>query len=358
MQQFQSSMRTISFIFYSILFCLTILSCGKDNGIVIIPASTTPAPAPTSSFAKALSTPTSTYGNRVFGSANGKYLVASGVGCGTSVSTDYGQTWTARPGMGTAFWLFSGYVSDDGTLWIGASHDNSPNIYRSSDGFATFSTVAAVTSGNVDYLWKPYGLSSTVFVASNSVPTVIYKSTDNGLTFSSFASNTNVAAAYSISGSDDATTMLITGADWGNNASFTTDSGVTWSKTGVLDMHGITGSTSSDGTKMFVPWGYSLTTAQVSTNHGATWSDTTGAAGLSWASGANADHSAIYEIEYNSNRLYKSIDYGLTFSLFETITAMSGAPFSGSKQNYGIFVSRNGKVVAIGGTDGIYIRYF
>lgn len=355
MPHFRYLIRMLFVSICAVLTCLSLSSCGDDKAQVVSGT----VPAATAGFAKVLSTPAATYGNWLFGSANGKYLVASAEGHGTSISTDYGQTWTHRPGLGTTLTLTSGYVANDGSLWLGVGSNQGTSVYRSTDGFATVSTVTAVSTGTVGYLWKPYGLSSTVFVGNyNVIPTTIYKSTDNGLTFSPFASNTNTAYAYSISGSDDATTMLITGADWGNCASYSLDGGTTWSQAGTPTMHGMTGHTSADGTKMFVPWGYSLTDALVSTNHGSTWTAASGATGLSWASGASADHGAIYQLAYNSNQLYKSTDYGLTFSLFETVAAMAGASYSGSKQNYAVFVSRDGKVVALGGTDGVYVRYF
>ena len=76
---------------------------------------------------------------------------------------------------------------------------------------------------------------------------------------------------------------------------------------------------------------------------------------MSWASGASADHAAIYAIAYNGATLYRSTDFGVTFSPFEVIEALSGASYAGSKQHFGIFVSRDGGVVAIGGADGVYL---
>jgi hypothetical protein len=223
------------------------------------------------------------------------------------------------------FW--SAAVSGDGATIIGSARSN--YIQRSSDAGATWTQAAGTAVGSYYFAITSDG---TKMIAGGNEGGYTYTSANSGVTWVSRSPGAITQGRPCMT--DDGQTMMI--AVNNGTPRLSTDAGATWANAPGLTSAFWRGCAFSfDGTVRYVVQNSS--TFMRSIDGGATWLTTT-LPSSSWSDiGTSRDGSIVYI--NSTSRIYKSVDYGQTFTWVNQTTTMSSV--------YYIAVSGDGsKIIA------------
>jgi hypothetical protein len=250
-------------------------------------------------------------------------------------------TWTqistaALPGGGNYRVAMS---SDGAVILIGRDSDGA---YLSTNYGASFSKINSITNGKYTVAVSADGnrMFASVFSASVSD---IFISNDRGSTWTNKTGFTNQEAScmsgdgsvWMIGGSGGSRISTDYGSSWASMASIA--SGTEWWSCAL----------SYDGTKrFFLPWNAAM---RYSTNSGTSWSVSGNVYSDAYGIAASTDGSKIYQISRNGNKIYKSTNFGATFtqvlgssaSLFSIATSGDGQIVLAGTTNSKILISRD-----------------
>ena len=233
-------------------------------------------------------------------SSTGTKLIASNQGGYLYTSTDSGNSWTQRRGIGN--WL-SVASSSDGVKLVAC--DTGGYLWTSTDSGVTWTQRADVRE------WFSLASSANGTILYAAVyQGVLWKSVDSGVTWN-MAGASGSSFWQSICCSADGTKVLASG--YVNNPVVSTNSGNSW----VHKTPAATGSfycaMSADGSKMYVCDddynGYIWT----STDFGNTWTSRINHANFQGIA-CSADGSKVFAIASGSYKIWVSGDYGVTWS--------------------------------------------
>jgi hypothetical protein len=217
----------------------------------------------------------------VASSADGRKLVAVIKGGGIYTSQDSGTNWMPTSAPDTN-WI-SIASSSDGSKLVAAVHDG--GIYTSVDSGATWMAGDTPATGWSSVASSADGTKLTAVVGGSvfgfsfgGPPGPIYISSDSGATWT--ATSITNADCTSVASSADGTKLLA--ASWPNPIYSSTNSGATWTVTNSTFPYLVSIATSADGIKLIAgafdpfhpPGSGGSCGAYVSTNSGATWTQT------------------------------------------------------------------------------------
>ncbi len=211
---------------------------------------------------------------------------------------------------------WSAAVSNDGTTIVGSAR--STYIQRSSDAGATWTQAAGTGSGSYFFAMSSDG---TKILAGGNEGGSNYTSTNSGVTWVSRTPGATTQGRPCMT--DDGQNMMIT--PWGATPRLSTDGGVTWANApGLTSAYWVACAFSFDGSVRYALQS-SSSTFKRSTDGGATWLTTT-LPSTSWKDiGTSRDGSIVYI--NSATRIYKSVDYGQTFTWVNQTTTMSSVNY-------------------------------
>lgn len=229
---------------------------------------------------------------------------------------------------------WSAAVSNDGSTIVGSAR--SAYIYRSSDSGATWIQAAGTNTGAYYFAMSIDG--SKIFAAGNEGG-FHYSSSNSGVTWTS--RTPGIATTYRPCMTDDGLNVMI--MPWGGTPRLSTDSGASWANvSGLTTGYWVTCAMSLNGTYRYaLP--SSSSTFKRSSDSGASWSSVT-LPSSSWNDmGISNDGQFIY-LSGGSSRIYKSSDYGQTFTWVNqttTLTSPGNIAVSGNGQTIVVFDSNS-----------------
>jgi len=261
------------------------------------------------------------------------------------------ETWAETQPAGDVDRTFDHFsISDDGNILI--AEVNAGRLYTSSDGGANWTE--RQPAGNVNQNWHHTALSSDGSIMYACVYNGrIYKSVDYGVNWVDIQATGNVNKLWDIVSCSDDGTIVLAGT-WGQRLYRSIDSGATFVETqpdGNVNAGWHCQAVSSDGSVMYVgktreyPSLVFTGRLWVSSDYGATWTETQPAGDVSYsyntiAISANGS-SCVTGV---NNRLYMTEDYGANWSEIQPAGDIDGT-YSGislSDDGNVIFINRSG----------------
>jgi photosystem II stability/assembly factor-like uncharacterized protein len=254
-------------------------------------------------------------------------------------SIDSGATWstTAAPGV-TLYGYYDNVLSvspvNDKVVYVAGF-----NMKKTIDGGTTWSAVPV--AGHVDNHCIRFfpGTDKTILVGNDGG---LFRSTDSGATWASLNKGLVITQFYGLGISKTTPTIMVAGAQDNGNMKFNAG---TW-----------TNITNADGMRGFIDWS-NANTVYVSIQNGGLYRSLNGGAsftGISTPSAGNwvtpwqQDPSSVKTIYAATNKVYRSLDQGTTWT-----------DISGALPSIGLFVSlkvapSNSKVIYAGGGNKLY----
>ena len=254
-------------------------------------------------------------------------LAFTSAGIGIVSATSY--TWSTMANV-TAGQYWSAALSNDGTTMLGSAR--SAYIRRSTDSGSTWAQTSGTSSGA--YFFS-ISIDGTKIFAAGNEGGFNYSSTDSGATW--IARTPGVTTSRRPCMTDDGRNIMV--VPYPGTPSLSTDGGATWSSVAGLGTgNWFTCAMSVDGNYRYALKDISSTYKR-SSDGGATWSAVTLPTSYWYDLGISNDGRLVYLSDQN-NRIYKSTDYGQTFTWVNQTTTMTAPQFlavSGDGQTIVVF---------------------
>jgi len=278
-------------------------------------------------------------GRRMSMSDDGKYILLPIQNKQTLISRDYGETWSQLTGLSAQTSYYSSAMSGNGQyMYI----RNGSTAYRSSNYGVSWSAFTGVVLNDVLCGTALSSTGSYIVYAgrdSNNVSQV-YLSTDSGATWNSVATFPTANTSFSVAMSS--TGQYISALSTNSYVIVSSDYGANWSIKSALTSCAQL-AVSSTGQYQTV---ISSSSIFVSSDYGNTFSNTYfGVAGTGFTAITMIGTGEYqYAVNGTDNKLYRSDDYGLSWSILSSNSAPSNT-----------IVSKDGKVMVYSATTDIVI---
>lgn len=301
-------------------------------------------------------------------SVNGQVIILSASGKKPFVSTDSGVTWTQNAPStasraivsadGTKFFYHGGasdtsiYISGDGGLtWTKSAGVGDPNIQLATNADGSVITWVATGMSSTEYPHQA-AVTGTVMGGMTNITTAMTKSwsfiagaADGSFVASSSTYTGTTGQLYVRAGASAPVRMFGTGSAGISYADSSRDGSVIFAGVGSLGLVSTDGggtwvrrvpasvkpAVSGDGSKLFYYGGASDTYMYVSTDNGATWTQSPGTGASSAVLSSNLDGSVLTYVpsgNTGSNPLKQSTVTGTVWGGWSTITTTSGVSWS------------------------------